>query len=253
VGCALWRIGGEEAKMSISQQPAAPIRPDGRPRWAMRILLVEDNIQFARSVANALARIGYVPIRVTRGADALTRHHDADLVLLDLLLPDCDDLKVLRKLRQVTDIPILVLTAVDDFHMVVRALHLGADDYLVKPVRQAELLARIKAVARRSQIRPERPPRTVVAADVEIDLAARRVSADEAQIALTNTEFDILAALARHHGLSVSREQLMNEVWGGADPARTRALGVHMTSLRKKLDRPGLITTIHGYGYRLEG
>lgn len=219
----------------------------------MRILLVEDNLQFAQSVANALARIGYLPICVTRGADALTRHRGADLVLLDLLLPDCDDLEVLRKLRQVTDIPILMLTAVDDGHMVVRALHLGADDYLVKPVRQAELLARIKAVARRSQIRSQPLPQTVVAADVEIDLAARRVSAGGSQIVLTNTEFDVLAALARHHGLAVSREQLMDEVWGGADPARTRALGVHMTSLRKKLDRPGLITTIHGYGYRLEG
>jgi len=150
----------------------------------MRILLVEDNIQFAQSVANALARIGYVPICVTRGADALTRHQHADLVLLDLLLPDCDDLEVLRKLRQVTDIPILMLTAVDDVQNVVRALHLGADDYLVKPVREAELLARIKAVARRSQIRSQPPPRTVVTADVTIDLAARRVSVAGSEIVL---------------------------------------------------------------------
>ena len=219
----------------------------------MRILLIEDNVQFANSVADALARIGHKPFCVSRGADALMRHHDADLVLLDLLLPDCDDLEVLRKLRLVTDIPILVLTAVDDVHMVVRALHLGADDYLVKPVRQAELLARIEAVARRSRIRLEPPPRTVAAADVEIDLAARRVHAGGAEIALTSTEFEVLAALARRHGLAVSREQLMNEVWGGADPARTRGLSVHVTGLRRKLDRPGLITTIHGYGYRLEG
>ena len=219
----------------------------------MRILLVEDNIQFARSVASALARIGYVPICVTRGADALTRHQQADLVLLDLLLPDCDDVEVLRKLRQVTDIPILVLTAVGDVQNVVRALHLGADDYLVKPVREAELLARIKAVARRTQIRSQPPPRTVVAADVEIDLAARRVTAGGVRIELTSTEFDVLAVLARNLGLAVSREQLMDEKWGGGDPAKTRALGVHVTNLRKKLNRPGLITTSHGYGYRLEG
>jgi DNA-binding response OmpR family regulator len=181
------------------------------------------------------------------------RHRNADLVLLDLLLPDCDDLDVLRKLRQVTDIPVLVLTAVDDGHMVVRALRLGADDYLVKPVRQAELLARIEAVARRSRTRSEPTPRTVVAADLEIDLAARRVRAGGSEIALTSTEFQVLAALARRHGLAVSREQLMDEVWGGTDPARTRALGVHVTGLRKKLNRPGLIVTIHGYGYRLEG
>jgi DNA-binding response OmpR family regulator len=219
----------------------------------MRILLIEDNVKFAHSVANALVEIGHIPTCATHGADALVRHRDADLVLLDLLLPDCDDLDVLRKLRRVTDIPILMLTAVDDVHMVVRALRLGADDYLVKPVRQAELLARIEAVARRSRIRSEPPPRTVVAADVEIDLAARRVRAGGSQVVLTSTEFDVLAALARRHGLAVSREQLMDEVWGGADPARARALGVHLTGLRKKLDRPGLIATIHGYGYRLEG
>jgi len=219
----------------------------------MRILLIEDNVPFARSVANALVKIGHTPTCVTHGADALTRHRNADLVLLDLLLPDCDDLDVLRKLRRVTDIPILMLTAVDDLHMVVRALHLGADDYLVKPVRQAELLARIEAVARRSRFRSEPPPRTVVAADVEIDLTAHRVRAGGSEIVLTSTEFDVLAALARRQGLAVSREQVMDEVWGDADPARTRALSVHLTSLRKKLGRPGLITTIHGYGYRLEG
>jgi DNA-binding response OmpR family regulator len=219
----------------------------------MRILLIEDDIQFAHSVANALIRIGHKPSCVSRGADALMRHHDADLVLLDLRLPDCDDVDVLRKLRRVTDIPILMLTAVDDEHMVVRALRLGADDYLVKPIRQAELLARIEAVARRSRTRSDLPPRTVIAADVEIDLAARRVSAGGSAIVLTRTEFEVLAALARRHGLAVSREQLMDEVWGGADPARTRALSVHLTGLRRKLDRPGLITTIHGYGYRLEG
>jgi DNA-binding response OmpR family regulator len=219
----------------------------------MRILLIEDNAQFAHSVANALTKIGHQPMCVSRGVDALMRHRNADLILLDLLLPDCDDLEVLRKLRQVTDIPILVLTAVDDVHMVVRALHLGADDYLVKPVRQAELLARIVAVARRSQIRSKPPPRTVIASDVEIDLAARRVSSGESEIVLTSTEFEVLAALARRHGLAVSREQLMDEVWGGADLARTRALSVHVTGVRKKVNRPGLITTIHGYGYRLEG
>jgi DNA-binding response OmpR family regulator len=219
----------------------------------MRILLIEDDVQFADLVANALRRIGHQPSCVSRGADALMRHHDAELVLLDLLLPDCDDLDVLRKLRRVTDIPILMLTAVGNVHIVVRALRLGADDYLVKPIREAELLARIEAVARRSRTPSQPPPRTVVAVDVEIDLAARRVSVGGSQIALTSTEFDVLAVLARRHGLAVSREQLMDEMWGGADPARTRALSVHVTGLRRKLDRPGLITTIHGYGYRLEG
>jgi DNA-binding response OmpR family regulator len=219
----------------------------------MRILLIEDDVKFADLVANALVKIGHLPTCVTHGADALMLHRNADLVLLDLRLPDCDGLDLLRKLRRVTDIPVLVLTAIDDVKKVVRALRIGADDYLVKSVRQAELLARIDAVARRSRTSSEPPPQTVVTADVEINLAARRVSAGGSEIALTGTEFDVLAALARRQGLAVSREQLMDEVWGGAAPARTGVLGVHLTSLRKKLDRPGLIRTIHSYGYRLEG
>lgn len=236
----------------MSIQPV-PVRPDERRWWAMRILLIEDNVAFARSMADALVRIGHEPDCVSRGADALVRHRGADFVLLDLRLPDGDGLDVLRELRRVSDVPVLVLTAVGDVHTVVRALHLGADDYLVKPVRQAELLARIHAVARRSRIRSEPLPRTVVAADVEIDLAARRVHTGGSEIMLTSTEFEVLAALARRHGLAVSRQQLMDEVWGAASSAMSHTLGVHVTGLRKKLNRPGLITTIHGYGYRLEG
>lgn len=225
---------------------------NGRRGRGMRILLVEDDDHFARSVRDALTRVGHVAVRVSRGSDALIRHHEADLVLLDIRLPDSEDLGVLRNLRAVTDKPVIMLTAIEDEPMVVSALRIGADDYLRKPVGQAELLARIGAVARRVRFRCEPAPRTVVAGDVEIDLAARRVGAGGDEIVLTATEFEVLATLARHHGLAVSRRQLIDEVWGDADPARGHTLGVHLTTLRKKLDRPGLITTIHGFGYRLE-
>jgi DNA-binding response OmpR family regulator len=220
---------------------------------AMRVLLVEDDANFAESMGKALVRFGHQPAHVSRGGDAISRHHNADLVLLDLLLPDCHGLNVLRELRRLTAIPILVLTAVGDDRAVVRALHIGADDYLVKPFREAVLFARIDAVARRSRIRSDPAPRVVTAADVEIDLAARRVTAGGERIELTGTEFNVLAALARRQGTAVSRQQLMDVVWGDASPARTHALGVHLTGLRRKLDRPGLIVTMHGFGYRLEG
>ena len=230
-----------------------PVQANGRRGRGMRILLVEDDDNFAKSVNDALTRVGYLPVRVSRGSDALIRHHEVDLVLLDIRLPDSEGLGVLRSLRAVTDKPVIMLTAIEDEPMVVSALRIGADDYLRKPVGQAELLARIGAVARRVRFRSEPAPRTVVAVDVEIDLAARRVRAGGAEVVLTATEFEVLATLARHHGLAVSRRQLIDEVWGDADRSRTHTLGVHLTTLRKKLDRPGLITTIHAYGYRLEG
>jgi DNA-binding response OmpR family regulator len=230
-----------------------PVSPGGQRSWSMRVLLVEDDDYLAESVTKALLRFGHIPTRVSRGADAATRHHDADLVLLDLLLPDGHGLNVLRDLRRVTIVPILVLTAVGDDRTVVRALHLGADDYLVKPFREAVLLARIDAVMRRSRMRSVPAPPVVAAGDVEIDLAARRVRVGGAEVVLTGMEFDVLAALARRRGTAVSRQQLIDEVWGDLLPARTHALGVHLTALRRKLNRPGLITTMHGFGYRLEG
>src|ERR1044072_5428480 len=130
-------------------QPQGPVVENGW-RNALRVLLVEDDDNFAESVAKALVRLGHEPTRVSHGADAAVRHRDADVVLLDLMLPDGNGLDVLRGLRKVTDVPILVLTAVGDPRTLVRALHLGADDYLVKPFRADELLARIDAVVRRS-------------------------------------------------------------------------------------------------------
>jgi DNA-binding response OmpR family regulator len=217
----------------------------------MRVLLVEDDGGVADAVTGALGAHGHVTERVVRGADALIRHQDNDLVLLDLGLPDVDGLDVLHKLRKVSSTPVIVLTARGDERSVVRGLRLGADDYLVKPVRLAELLARIDAVARRMPAAAQTPG-VVRVRDLVIDLEARRVTAEDDEIELTAKEFDILAVLARNLGAAVSRQQLLDAVWGDAYLAVSRSLDVHLTQLRGKLARPGLLTTIRGFGFRLE-
>ncbi|GAA1342640.1 response regulator transcription factor [Saccharothrix algeriensis] len=216
----------------------------------MRVLLVEDDDGVADALVAALEANGHRPRRVGRGADALRHHRGHDLLLLDLGLPDADGLEVLRRIRRVTAAPVLVLTARGDERSIVRGLRSGADDYLVKPVRLGELLARMDAVARRAA-REGPPARTVRAGDVEIDLEGRRVRVGAAEVSLTTKEFDVLAALAGRAGTAVSRQQLMDEVWGDAYLAVSRALDVHLAGLRAKLGRPGLVTTIRGFGYRL--
>ncbi|ATE53753.1 response regulator transcription factor [Actinosynnema pretiosum] len=217
----------------------------------MRVLLVEDDDGVADALVEVLRDHGHRVLRVSRGTDALLVHRDHDLVLLDLGLPDVDGLEVLRKLRLVASAPVLVLTARGDERSVVRGLRLGADDYLVKPVRLGELLARMDAVARRTAVTST--TEHVRVADVEIDLPGRRVLVAGSEARLTAKEFAILAALASRAGTAVSRQQLMDEVWGDAYLAVSRSLDVHLAGLRVKLARPGLITTIRGFGYRLGG
>jgi DNA-binding response OmpR family regulator len=218
----------------------------------MRVLLVEDDDGVAEAVADALGPYGHVMDRVSRGGDALIRHREADVVLLDIGLPDINGLEVLHKLRRMADTPVIVLTAYGDERTVVRGLRLGADDYLVKPVRLDEMVARIEAVLRRVT-RAEGPDSNrIVVRDIAIDLEARRVRAGEREVELTAKEFDILSVLAGNLGVVVRREQVLYEVWGYADPAVSRSLDVHITQLRAKLDRPGLLTTIRGVGFRLE-
>ncbi|MFI0466821.1 response regulator transcription factor [Saccharopolyspora sp. 5N102] len=215
----------------------------------MRVLLVEDDDGVADALVDVLAAHGHQPTRVSRGADALTRHRDHDLVLLDLGLPDADGLDVLRKLRRVGPIPVVVLTARGEERMVVRGLRSGADDYLVKPVRMAELLARIDAVARRG--RPAAAAADEVrVGDVLVDLRTRRVRVGDRDVELTPKEFDVLAVLAGEAGSAVNRQRLMDEVWGDAYLAVSRSLDVHIAQLRAKLGRPELLVTIRGFGYR---
>ncbi|GAA2404555.1 winged helix-turn-helix domain-containing protein [Streptomyces coeruleofuscus] len=216
----------------------------------MRVLLAEDDDGVAGALTEALYDNGHLPARVRRGEEVLARHRQADLLLLDLGLPDLDGLEVLRKLRAVSPLPVVVLTARGDERSVVRGLRLGADDYLVKPVRLAELLARIDAVTRRAAALSAPAQRTVRAGDVEVDLDARRVLVGGAEVRLTTKEFEVLAALAARAGTAVSRQQLMDEVWGDAFLAVSRSLDVHLTQVRAKLGRPEVLTTIRGFGYR---
>ena len=217
----------------------------------MHILLAEDDDGVAGALLEVLYDHGHVTRRITHGKDVLTYHRSSDLLLLDLGLPDVDGLEVLRSLRAVSDMSVVVLTARGDERSVVRGLRLGADDYLVKPVRLAELLARIDAVTRRTAARDAPEARRVALADVEIDLDARRVTAGGTDVELTTKEFDVLAVLAARAGTAVSREQLLDEVWGDVHHGVSRSLDVHLTQLRAKLGRPDLLTTIRGFGYRL--
>lgn len=222
--------------------------PEGNP---VHILLAEDDDGVAAALVEVLYEHGHLTTRVRRGEDVLTRHRGADLLLLDLGLPDMDGLDVLRKLRAVSALSVVVLTARGDERSVVRGLRLGADDYLVKPVRLAELLARIDAVTRRATAAQGAPGTgTVRAGDVEVDIDARRVRVAGKEVDLTTKEFDVLAVLAARAGTAVSRQQLLDEVWGDAYLAVSRSLDVHLTQLRAKLRRPELLTTIRGFGYR---
>ncbi|MFD3503554.1 response regulator transcription factor [Streptomyces sp. NPDC058676] len=216
----------------------------------MQILLAEDDDGVAAALVEVLYDHGHVTRRVRYGSEVMTYHRSSDLLLLDLGLPDIDGLEVLRAVRAVSDLSVVVLTARGDERSVVRGLRLGADDYLVKPVRLAELLARIETVTRRTAAKGAPAVRTVRAGDVEIDLDARRVRVGGAEVELTTKEFDILAVLAGRAGTAVSREQLLDEVWGDAHHAVSRSLDVHLTQLRAKLRRPELLTTIRGFGYR---
>ena len=218
----------------------------------MELLIVEDDNAMASALAAAVATAGHNPTRVARGADALLIHRKFEVILLDLGLPDMDGLDVLRKLRQVTPVPILILTARDDERSVVLGLRSGADDYLVKPVKLVELLARIEAVTRRAGRHSGSRQQSVVLGDLEIDLERRVAALRSEVLPLTATEFDLLALLASHAGAVVTREQILDALWGDAFVASSRSLDVHLTGLRAKLQLPGFIINVRGIGYRVE-
>jgi DNA-binding response OmpR family regulator len=218
----------------------------------MRVMLVEDDDGVADALADGLRGFAIRTLRARRADDLLRDHVLADLVLLDLGLPDLDGLDALRKLRRVSNVPVIVLTARNDERSVVRGLRLGADDYLLKPVGLNVLLARIEAVRRRVRTNVNGPRGVVRIGDIRIDLDARQVVVGGTAAAFTPTEFEILASLAGRVGQAVSRELIMDEVWGDAYLAASRSLDVHIAAVRAKLNRPGLISTIRGFGFRLE-
>lgn len=220
----------------------------------MHLLVVEDDDSIADPLLDGLRREGFAAARVATGNAAL----DADipdLVLLDLGLPDMDGKDLCRRLRDRSDVPIIVVTARGDEIDRVVLLELGADDYIVKPFGFRELVARIRAVARRSGSTPATAhgdvPQTFDR--LNIDRRARRVLIDDDEISLTPKEYDLLALLTDDPGAVYTREQIMDEVWDPHWYGPTKTLDVHIASLRKKLGDPGWIITIRGVGFRFGG
>jgi len=218
------------------------------------VLLAEDDVAIADPLARALQREGYEVEIATDGPHAMeiARTGRADLLVLDLGLPGMDGLELCRRLRSSGgSIPVLMLTARADEVDFVVGLDAGADDYVAKPFRLAELLARIRALLRR------RSPGTVEINGVRMDLAARLVTVDGHEVALANKEFELLRVLLQHAGRVVTREEILAEVWGdGPERKASKTLDMHMSWLRRKLGEVGprrlerRISTVRGVGFR---
>jgi DNA-binding response OmpR family regulator len=227
----------------------------------LRVLLVEDDQAIGQAIESSLRLNGYQVRWATTAGQALAEAKDAgfDLVLLDLGLPDRDGVDVCRRLRAFMPQSVLViLTARQDEMDVVVGLEAGADDYLIKPVRLGELLARVRAHLRRGPVgQPTQP--VISVGELRVDTAGRRVSIAGQEVTLRAKEFDLLAKLAEQPGVAVSRDTLMTEVWDAHWYGSTKTLDVHIAALRRKLaagarspEHAPEISTLRGHGYRLE-
>ena len=222
-----------------------------------QVLLAEDDPAIAEPLARALGREGYdVHVQGT-GQGAIDGAPTADLIVLDLGLPDMDGLDVARTIRSAgLTTPVLVLTARAEEVDLVVGLDAGADDYVTKPFRLAELLARVRALLRRSSGTEASDEDDLHAQDVRVDAAARRAFQGERELHLTAKEFDLLRVLVAANGAVVGREQLMRDVWGSDPTGSTKTLDMHVSWLRRKLgddaNSPRYITTVRGMGFRFE-
>ncbi len=222
--------------------------PAGNGQDGATVLIIEDDDSIAAQLVRGLTRGGYQVDHVDTGNAAIARR-PADVVLLDLGLPDMDGVQVCRKLRQHSDAAIIVITAYGEEPDRIMALDAGADDYLVKPFGLGELQARIRAVLRRV-----RPGGEVVRhGPLTVDLRAARVSVNNQEIQLTPKEFDILECLAYDPGRVITRQEILETAWDAHWYGPTKVLDVHVASLRRKLGVPGLIETVYGRGFRLGG
>jgi two-component system response regulator RegX3 len=218
----------------------------------MRVLIVEDDDTIAEPLVKGLAREGFIVERVATGAAAL-ESPPADLVLLDLGLPDVDGYEVCRRIRARSDVPVIVVTARGEEVDRVVGLELGADDYIVKPFGFRELVARIRAVTRRTATHPEPVPSGPQRlGPLEIDRRTHRVTLDGSDVALTPKEYDLLVFLASDPGAMRTREEIIDAVWDPHWFGPTKTLDVHVAALRRKLGDAGWLQTVRGVGYRLE-
>lgn len=217
----------------------------------MRVLIVEDEDAIAEPLASGLGREGFEVERVATGRAALDAR-PADVVLLDLRLPDIDGYTVCRELRAARpDVAIIMVTAKGEEIDRVLGLELGADDYIVKPFGFRELVARIRAVTRRSTGPRPDERRTLVAGKLTVDLRTRRVHLDGRELELTPKEFDLLALLAADPGAVIDRQRILEEVWDTHWYGPTKTIDVHVASIRRKLGDPAWVETVRGIGFRL--
>jgi len=225
------------------------------PERPTRVLVVDDEEQIRRALRSILSTRGYTLDMATTGGEALIKAIDSppDLVVLDLMLPDRSGIEVCRELRTWMTAPILILSVRSNEADKITALDEGADDYLTKPFSAGELLARIRALLRRAAALTSPPP-VVRTGDLEIDIARRRVRRAGVDVALTPTEFDILAFLARNAGLVVTQRMILEQVWGPEWVEDAQTLRVHVSNLRKKIEPhsggPRFIITEPGVGFR---
>ncbi len=218
-----------------------------------RILVVDDDLALAEMLGIVLRNEGLEVVHVADGASALAvfRESRPDVVLLDVMLPGMDGLEVCRRIRGESGVPIVMLTARTDTIDVVLGLESGADDYVVKPFKPQELIARVRARLRRGD---EPEPERLVIADLAIDVAGHSVKRDGTPLNLTPLEFDLLVALARKPWQVFTREVLLEQVWGYRHAGDTRLVNVHVQRLRSKVERdperPEIVVTVRGVGYK---
>jgi DNA-binding response OmpR family regulator len=226
----------------VSVAQAEPVGPT--------VLLVEDEETIARLLRTYLAGQGFRVVWVATGEEALAEldRHPIRIVVLDIGLPGIDGFDVCRMIRQRSTVPLVMLTARDEEADRVVGLELGADDYVAKPFSPRELAARIRAVLRRAEDRVER--NVVALGDVIVNRERREVNVGERPVSLRVKEFDLLAYLLEHPGIVFTREQLLERVWGMEYSAGTRTVDMHVVMLRRRLERPDLIETVRGVGYR---
>lgn len=222
-------------------------------RWRMAesILIVEDDRNIGDLVRQYLERDGYRVTWVRSGEDGLAelRRQPQSLVVLDVGLPGIDGFEVCRRIRAAGETPVIMLTARDEEVDRVLGLELGADDYVPKPFSPRELVARVKAVLRRTQPRP--PSDVLTLGGVEVRRGAREATSSGAVLDLTMKEFDLLACFMENAGLALTREQLLEQVWGLEFPGGTRTVDQHVAQLRAKLGGALVIETLRGVGYKL--